>query len=123
MKFTLDENTTSFAVTAYAPGWIRVGEQRIEQACVVTPDGVLDVALPAEVSELNISHFDTLKRLEPEIVLLGTGTQQIFPDYDLLKQLAREGIALECMDTGAACRSYNVLLAESRPIAAMLYMR
>ena len=53
-----------------------------------------------------------------QFLLLGTGTNQSFPDVDLQRTFAERNIGLEAMNTGAACRTYNVLLAEGRPVAA-----
>ncbi|MEM9360380.1 MAG: MTH938/NDUFAF3 family protein, partial [Pseudomonadota bacterium] len=56
----------------------------------------------------------------PEFLLLGTGRKQHFPTPELRAAFAEAGIGLEAMNTGAACRTYNVLLAEGRPVAAAL---
>ena len=122
MNFDLDENLTSFAVSAYAEGWVRIGEQRIEEPCVVHSAGILVEVLPPALANLEVSHLEVITRLKPEIVLLGTGAKQIFADYALTEALAKQNIALETMDTGAACRSFNILLSEARSVVAALYM-
>jgi uncharacterized protein len=53
-------------------------------------------------------------------LILGTGATQIFPDAKLRQHFAGTGLALEALDTGAACRTYNILLAEERIFAAGL---
>ena len=55
----------------------------------------------------------------PDIVLLGTGKHQHFP-LELLRALRTAGLAVEVMDTSAACRTYNILLAEDRMVIAAL---
>ena len=55
-----------------------------------------------------------------EILLLGTGAAHSFAPMRLMAELAREGVALEVMNTRAACRTYSVLVDESRPVAAAL---
>jgi uncharacterized protein len=73
-------------------------------------------------SELTVASFarvlDELR--PPAFLLLGTGTKQVFPDLAVRRAFEAANIALEVMDTGAACRTYNVLLAEQRPVAAAL---
>ena len=64
----------------------------------------------------------TCKDKETDIALLGTGATQVFPDYELTTSLGQLGIALEVMDTGAACRCYNILISEGRALVALLYM-
>lgn len=54
------------------------------------------------------------------VLLLGTGPSQVFPSRDVRAAFSSAGIALEPMATGAACRTYNVLLGEGRPVAAAL---
>lgn len=54
------------------------------------------------------------------VFLLGTGRTQVFPGAALSMTCAEGGLGLEAMDTGAACRTYNVLLGEGRPVAAAL---
>ena len=57
---------------------------------------------------------------EPQFLLFGTGAKQIFPEARLRAAFLERRIGFEVMDTGAACRTYNVLLAEGRPVAAAL---
>lgn len=56
------------------------------------------------------------------MVLLGTGARLRFPHPRLSAPLARAGIGLEVMDLQAACRTYNILAAEGRRVAAALLM-
>ena len=58
------------------------------------------------------------ERAEIEFVLLGTGPKQAWPDRAVRQAFADNDLVLECMDTGAAVRTYNVLLSESRTVAA-----
>lgn len=53
-------------------------------------------------------------------LIVGTGGSLKFPPADVRRAFAEAGIALEAMDTGAACRTYNILLAEGRPVGAAL---
>lgn len=74
---------------------------------------------------LAFEHFRALLVPPPdeeriEILLLGTGEKHVFPPMRLMAELAREGVALESMGTRAACRTYSVLVDESRPVAAAL---
>jgi len=60
--------------------------------------------------------------MAPELVILGTGRRQRFPRTELIAPLVRAGIGWEVMDTGAACRTFNVLVAEGRRVAAALLL-
>ena len=122
MKFNFDENSTSLSITAYASGWVRIGEIRVESSCVVTPQAIHNDLLPADLASVNASHFERLLELSPEIVILGTGERQIFIDYNFAQALIQQHVGFEIMDTGAACRSFNILAAEDRAVVAALFM-
>ena len=62
-------------------------------------------------------HFAQLASLAPEIVIFGSGARIRFVKPALLRPLIERRIGVETMDTAAACRTYNVLLAEGRPVA------
>ncbi|MGE4617446.1 MAG: MTH938/NDUFAF3 family protein [Gammaproteobacteria bacterium] len=122
MKFNLEDSPGSFRISAYAPGWIRVRNTLIESPCVITPTAIHEDLLPATLEAINASHFDSLLDLAPEIVIMGTGKQQVFIDYNFVQILGRQNVGLEFMDTGAACRSFNILISEGRAIIAALFM-
>ena len=74
------------------------------------------------VSELVEDDFETLLETKPEVIIVGTGLTNIFPPRDLVFAMARRGIGLEVMDTTAAARTFNVLVAEDRQVAAVLFL-
>lgn len=88
----------------------------------LTPDEFLGQWRGAPVAELGESHFEAVLETDPEIVLLGTGPNNIFPSRELTFAFARKGIGLEVMDTAAAARTFNVLANEGRRVAAVLYL-
>ena len=67
-----------------------------------------------------MADLEPLLGLAPEVVLLGTGARQHFPDAQVLRILHQQRIGVEVMDTSAACRTYNVLVTEGRSVAAAL---
>jgi uncharacterized protein len=109
-------------ITAYGEGYVAVNGQRYESNLIVTADQVL----PWEVSEftkITIQDFEKLKALNAEIVLLGTGARQRFPHPSLISPLLEARVGLEAMDLKAACRTYNILVAEARKVAAALLLK
>ena len=122
MKIDFDQHSGFVSIAAYGPGWIRVGDTRIETPCVVTSAEILCDLLPASFDQLVPAHFDGLIALRPEIILLGSGARQHFVDHGLTVHLANAGVALEAMDTGAACRLFNILVSEDRGVIAALFM-
>lgn len=122
MKLQLDSGDRQFAITFYDKGQVVVGEECITRAFIVGPGGIVRDWGPRDVQEMLPGHMEAILALEPEVILLGTGAHQIFPDSRVMEPLMSGHVGLEVMDTGAACRTYNILLAEGRRIAAGLLM-
>src|SRR4051812_41655990 len=99
-----------------------VNTERREKSLIVMPEKLLD--WPVEgFDRLSRESFILLESEKPEIILLGTGPKQRFPHPSLTAPLAQAGIGVEVMDLKAACRTYNILVAEERKVAAALLFR
>jgi uncharacterized protein len=103
-------------VTGYGPGYIEINGARhaghlILEAASVQPWSV------AGFESLRLEDFDPVLRLTPEVILLGTGLRHRLVDPRLIAALASSGVALETMDTKAACRTYNILVSDGRRVA------
>ncbi len=121
MKIHLDSAGSLNRIRDYGPPGVTVNQTRYELSVVVLPDRILDWP-PQCFDDLSPAHFELLRDLNPEVVLLGTGVRLHFPAPALTRALVEAGIGLEVMDTGAACRTYNVLVGEGRRVAAALLM-
>jgi uncharacterized protein len=88
----------------------------------VLPDRILDWSVES-FDKLRAEDFALFESLGVDIVLLGTGRRQRFPHPRLTAALAKGGIGVEVMDLQAACRTYNILVAEERKVAAALLFR
>jgi uncharacterized protein len=106
-------------ITGYGEGYVMVNGERRSSSVVVLPDRI-EQWQAKQFSSLTAEDFAFLKNLGAEIVLLGTGPRQRFPHPSLTAALAQAGIGLEVMDLQAACRTYNILVAEERKVAAAL---
>jgi len=104
--------------TGHGDGYVAVNDRRYEQAVVVTAGMVFTDWPVTDFAALTTEHFDYFLELQPEVLLLGTGKQQQFAHPQLMQNLMRAGIAVEFMDTPAACRTYNILVAEDRKVVA-----
>ncbi len=120
MKLHLSNISGANAFTGYGEGYVMVNRQRYARSLVVLRDRILTEWQPAGFDALNAGDFALLAELEPEIVLLGTGTRLRFPRPELTRALHEARIGLEVMDIQAACRTYNILAAEERKVAAAL---
>ena len=118
MKLHADGASTRIA--SYGPGYFVIGERTVRQGIIISAGGAVDPWTPANIAELDEAHLQQILSYRPEVVLLGTGTRQEFPPPELLRPFADGGLGLEVMDTAAACRTFNVLAAESRDVVAGL---
>jgi uncharacterized protein len=114
-------STAGFNIfTAYGEGYVAVNHRKYEENLIVLPDSVTPDWSTATVATLAAADMDKLLALGAEIVLLGTGSRLRFPAGALVRPFAPAGIGLEVMDLQAACRTYNILAAEGRKVAAAL---
>jgi uncharacterized protein len=122
LKLHLLGPSTENLCTGYGTGFVAINRQRIETSCVVLPEQIIEPWDASRFEALSESHFTFLANLGMELVLLGTGAVQRFPDPRLLRPLIEARIGFEIMDTPAACRTYNILVGEGRKVAAALLL-
>jgi len=109
-------------IRSYARGQVTINREIYRTSVLVSPERIVADWPPQSFVALAPAHFEPVAALAPEIVLIGTGARLRFPPPGLVEPLARAGIGFEIMDTGAACRTYNVLMAEGRRVVAALLM-
>lgn len=108
-------------IDAYGNGGFRFAEMSHRGSILCLPTGIHGwAATTAETLHLDDFRHPLELLTPPTFLLLGTGDTQVFPSLDVRHAFDRAGLGLEPMSTGAACRTYNVLLAEGRPVAAAL---
>jgi len=122
MKFRLADHAAGYAIQAYGPGEVNINGRIFRRGLLVTPLRILEDWRPQRFEDLTAEDFAQVAELAPELLLLGTGPRQRFPAPHLYAALTARGIALEAMDTGAACRTYNILLTEGRRVALALFL-
>jgi len=106
-------------ITAYGDDYVMVNGTRRDSSVVITAEAVQPWSA-GSFDALTAEHFQELSNLGVEIVLLGTGRRQRFPHPRLTASLGEKRIGLEVMDVKAACRTYNILVAEERKVALAL---
>lgn len=110
-------------ITAYSDEMVRVNEQEYHQSIIITPTEVLPWDGEYEQAQSLATHLGAASTGLTEIILLGTGKSFCFMPPQLQVEVKRlTGCALEVMDNAAACRTYNVLLAEGREVAAAIVL-
>jgi uncharacterized protein len=120
MKFSEFETDAGPLIESYQPGKVRIGGQDYSGSLALVTGQVLSDWGPINFDGLEVAHFEAIAALKPQVVLLGTGVRQRFPDPALYAVLLAQGIGIEIMDTGAACRTYNILAGEGRRAVAAL---
>jgi uncharacterized protein len=108
-------------IDAYGNGGFRFADMSHRGSLLILPSGIYGWAV-GDMGELSVSSLAPVFAERPliEFLLLGTGSTQSWPDRTLRQAFADIDLPVECMDTGAAVRTYNVLLAEARTVAAAL---
>lgn len=121
MKLHLNGPDGRYYFTGYEADHVLVNGERVAFGLILTP-ARLDRESFVSVSfeGLKETHFSQLASLGAEIVLLGTGAKLRFPHPRLTRPLIDARIGLEVMDTGAACRTYNILAGEGRNVMAVI---
>ena len=120
MKLHLEPATAKNAITGYGEGYVMVNRQRFERSLVVLPERIISDWPATSFEALAPEHLAALAGLDREIILLGTGARLRFPRPEIMQSLIRSGVGVEVMDVQAAWRTYNILLAEERRVAAAL---
>lgn len=117
MKLHLAHNAGLLTFSSHGAGYVSVNGKRYEGSVLVCGNTADADWAPNGFAGLNAEQFERLANSGAEIVLFGSGDRQRFPHPELLKPLINKGIGLEVMDTKAACRTYNILVAEGRHVA------
>lgn len=120
MKLHLANPGDTKLFTAHGSGHVMVNGERFERSIVVLAEEVRSDWNVAGFDGLEEGHFNYFLALKPDVLLLGTGEKQRFPHPRLYRALTDAGIGVECMDTPAACRTYNILVTEDRKVVAAI---
>ncbi len=120
MKFQLDTAAGGNLLTRVEPGCVWVNGQPHRSPVLVPWAGPVSAWPVDGFDGLRPAHFEAMRDLRPELVLLGTGARLRFAHPSLTHPLLQAGIGVDCMDLAAACRTYSVLTAEGRKVLAAL---
>jgi uncharacterized protein len=108
-------------IRTYGPGRFLIGEREWREPVLVTPSATMAWSV-TRAEDFSLESLAALKEAATptELLVLGCGTRAAFIPPPLRAALKQAGLSLEVVDTGSACRIYNVLLAEGRRVAAAL---
>lgn len=108
--------------TGYDDDYLKVNQTRYNSGITLHNGAVVDGWGPDRLRDLTIDDLLALTEPAPEVLLLGTGRQTAFPDAMIIAAMAKRHIALECMDSRSAARTYNILVGEGRKVSAALLL-
>jgi uncharacterized protein len=118
LSLQLQPNSGQKLFTGHGEGYVAVNGRQYRQPLVVMATEVRTDWPATDFAALATAHFEYFLELKPEVLLLGTGAKQQFARPELYRELIRARIGIEFMDTPAACRTYNILVAEDRKVVA-----
>ena len=122
MKFQPDQITGANVISGYTPDSVTINQQRWQRSLVLPSQGEV-LEWPVErFEDLAPAHFEALAIGQPEVVIFGSGARLRFVRPECLRPLLDRRIGVETMDTAAACRTYNILVAEGRRVVAGLLL-
>ncbi|HEY3654516.1 MAG TPA: MTH938/NDUFAF3 family protein [Steroidobacteraceae bacterium] len=122
MRFTQDLSSNVNVIRGYGAGELRINNDVFHDTMIVASSSLRAEPALANVADLSTEHAAHILELEPELVLIGTGHRQVFPAAAFGAQFLKAGIGFEVMDTGAACRTFNVLVSEQRRVVALIML-
>lgn len=120
MKLHSADTAGLLSITSYDAGHIAVNGRRLTRSFLLTPRRLIEHWPPGSFDSLSEADLLAVAELDCPIVLLGTGARQRFPAPALMRPLIERRVGVEVMDSHAACRTYNILIAEGRDVAAAL---
>ena len=120
MKLQPDRQPSLNTVSAYGSNYIEINAQRYDQSIILGPEGPVLEWSCSRFEDLKIEDFELIADQKPGVVIFGSGQKIRFPRPELLKPLIQAKIGVETMDLQAACRTYNILMAEGRDVIAAL---
>lgn len=123
MKLHLTTAENNNLVTGYGEDFIEINKTRYAQNLIVLANELILDWNVSSFDALTAENFANVVKLNPEVLLLGTGSKHRFLHPKLAQNLIESGIPIECMTTAAACRTYNILMSEGRQVAAALLIK
>ena len=120
VDLTLQRPGDHLFIRAIAGGKLQVGDEWHAGSLIISAKSLVTDWDVSSVEDLRPGCFARIFELDPEVVLLGTGTQQRFPPGELMMDFYRRNVGIEVMSTTAACRTFNVLVSEQRHVVAAL---
>ena len=122
MKFAQDAQDEGYVITAYDNDSVSINGRPFSQSLIVSAKHLHEHWDLSSIELLQADHIDQVLLFKPELIIIGTGDRLVFPAVETYAAIIQQGIGVDFMDTGAACRTYNILMSESRDVVAGLIL-
>ena len=122
MKLHASSTQQYQTVTGYDATGMEINAQHYDYSLIVMPETPPRAWNVTSFDELSEAHFEQILADAPDVVILGTGERQRFVHPKLTASLTMRRIGVECMDSQAACRTYNILMGEGRKATLALIL-
>ncbi|MFT7413934.1 MAG: hypothetical protein ACI9FO_000589 [Methylophagaceae bacterium] len=122
MKFSLETTSDANIIHSYGEDFIviRTKEyldlQRLDSSLIIMPNQIISDWHVKNIMQLDVSDVTELKNLDPEVLILAHGSSVYSLPPQMMVEFYAQSIGVECMPLGAACRTYNLLVAEDRKV-------
>ncbi|WP_140627559.1 Mth938-like domain-containing protein [Pseudorivibacter rhizosphaerae] len=123
MKLHPDRIDGVNVIAGYTESTITVNGQPWRESLLLPARGAVAGWSCERFEDLTAEHFQAVAALKPELVIFGSGARLRFAKPELLRPLIELHVGIETMDTAAACRTYNILVAEGRDVVAALLLQ
>lgn len=117
MQITL-EKQEQHAVQAYSSTQIQINAVLYESSLIVSPSKIISDVAITDIELIDEDYIHLVLSLKPELIIIGHKNTGRFPPVKFMADLSQKGVGIECMELGAACRTYNVLISEHRLVVA-----
>ncbi|MBN9229275.1 MAG: hypothetical protein BGO90_05185 [Legionella sp. 40-6] len=116
------EATEAHAIQAYSDSQIQINAITYERSLIVSKEEIIPNLQVTHIRDIDEHEVQQLLKIKPEVIIIGHKNTGEFINPRLVHQLGSLGIGVECMNLGAACRTYNVLLSEERAVTALFIL-
>lgn len=120
MRLEQDQCNAKYQINAYQPGIVTINHAAHTSSLIITQKSLITQWTDQCIDTLSDNCIDTLLTTQADIFILGTGEHFQWPATPVRQKLANMSVAIEYMDTAAACRTFMALLMEGRDVAAGL---
>ena len=118
MKFSEDYALGTNVIRSFSGSTIEVNSTTYSRSLIIGNNTLIDDWGVKQIDDMTLENWQELLVHKPEVILIGTGQSLVFPHPSTYAVAIESGIGVEFMDTGAVCRTYNVLVSEDRAVIA-----